>query len=416
MQVFKFGGVSIQNANAIKNVIGISKKYLNEPLLLVVSALGKTTNQLELVCEAYYTQQPWQNLFDKVVNDHIQIANELGIVEFEKQLLQCATEIFTKIDVSNEFKTYDFLYDQIVPFGEIAATMLLHRYFILLNINNNWLDARHIIATDNNYRDVNVDWNTTEQNVQQIFNNKIPATNSLFITQGFIGGCNNGYSTTLGREGSDFSAAIFSYCLNVNQLTIWKDVPGIMTADPKLFNDATVIKQISYLEAIEMTYFGATVIHPKSIKPIQNKGIKMCVRSFIDLNNEGTTIANFENAIAYSPIKVLKKNQVLLSFHTKDFSFIAEKHLSEIFAVLSQFRIRINLMQNGAISFSVCIDQSNQITALIDCLGAQYTILKNTNLELLTIRHYTEDTIKDMVGSRKIYLEQKTRSTVQFVL
>ncbi len=412
LEVFKFGGASVKDAASIKNVANIIQHHASRPLLVVVSALGKTTNALENMLQAKIKNEDWKPFLIDLQQHHATILQQLNL---PTNLLESLfIELEKKIEVVGKLQ-YDFHYDQIVSFGEMLSTSIVATYLNQRNNNTVLLDARTLIATDNNYRDVNILWKETEK---QVTENVLPQlqNNKIVLTQGFIGSTKDGFSTTLGREGSDYSASIFSYCLDAELMTIWKDVNGVMNADPKQFSDAEVIPQLSYYEAIEMTFYGAKVIHPKTIKPLQNKHIQLMVRSFIDSKTEGTKIFETNLHISYPPVKVWKENQVLVSIQTRDFSFIGEKHLQKIFEVLATFRISMNVMQNGAISFSCCVDSNPRLEAALDVLHQEFKILTNENLHLATIRHYDEKTIADLTKGKEILVEQKSRHTIQFVL
>jgi len=420
MKVFKFGGASVNNATAVRNVAKILNEYNNQKLLVVISAMGKTTNALERLCKSYFNQQnDIQLIFNDVKQYHIDILNDI----FDNKKLSVFEEIDSLFDklyhkISQQASAnYDFEYDQIVSFGEIISTVIVSNYLNANGIANHWLDAREIIKTDSTFREGKLKWETT---LKQIENKLHPILNNncrLIITQGFIAGTENNYTTTLGREGSDYSAAIFAYGLNAEEMIIWKDVPGLLNADPKFFEDTIKLNAISYREAIELAYYGATIIHPKTIKPLQNKKIPLYVKSFLNPANEGSKIWNFELQDDLIPSFIFKKNQALISISPKDFSFIAEENLSEIFKMISANRIKINLMQNSAISFSICVDADNhRFDKLIEDLQLNFNVKYNTMLDLITIRHYNQQTIDKIVNNRKILLEQKSRSTAQMVV
>ncbi len=417
MQVFKFGGASIQNAEAIKNVASILSSNSNQNLVVVISALGKTTNALEKLWGAYLqTDSSMYNLFNEIKLSHKIICDELLFQDDELVELNVQFNELEKFISTPPSKAADYYYDQIISFGELFSTKIVSTYLSKQGLNPVWLDARQLIRTDDNYRDVNILWQETEKLILEKVIETFKKTN-LIITQGFIGSTTNGHTTTLGREGSDYSASIFSYCLHAEKMTIWKDVDGVMNCDPKLFSDAVIIPVLSYHEAIEMTFYGAKVIHPKTIKPIQNKHIPLQVRSFINKNNPGTIISTDEVSSFLPPVIVWKPNQVLISMQAKDFSFIGEKHLHQIFKLFAHYRIRMNLTQNGAISFSACVDNSgHRVEELCADLQKEFKVLRNENLELLTIRHYNQPTIDRLQAGRKLLIEQKTRNTIQFVL
>ena len=411
--VFKFGGASIKDASSIINVSSIIKKFPEYALLIVVSALGKTTNVLEQILKARIDENEiWKNLLKELEHSHLKIVSELNL---DKNLL---SSLFNELE-SNlqkaEKKHFDFHYDQIIIYGEMLSTTIVSSYLQKINFPIKLIDARDIIKTDNNYRDVNIQLHFTQKNVHDVIKPILKGEESI-VTQGFIGSNSEGFSTTLGREGSDYSAAILAHCLHASYLMIWKDVDGVMNADPKQFADAEKIPKLSYLEAIEMAFYGAKIIHPKTIKPLENTGIPLVVRSFENLDDYGTKISKFETEIIYPPIKVLKQNQVLLSIQTRDFSFISEKHLQHIFKTFSDFRIHQNIMQNGAISYSCCVDDNSRLEEALKILRKEFKILTNDNLQLLTIRHYNEKTLEELTQGKQILLEQKSRQTIQFVL
>ncbi len=417
-KVFKFGGASIKDAAAIRNVAEILASYKGQQLMIVVSALGKTTNALELITEAYYRKTGTAPaLLEQLKRQHFNILSEL-FPEPEHPVFAELNNTFVEIDWILEdepVEKYDYLYDQIVSIGEMAATKMVSAYLNYRQIPTLWQDARDYIRTDNTYREATVDWQLTEQKILA----GIPGllNNRFVLTQGFLGGTSENYTTTLGREGSDYTAAILAYALRASQVTIWKDVPGVLNADPRYFPGARKIEKLSYHEAIEMTYYGATVIHPKTIKPLQNRKIPLYVRSFLHPEEEGTVIEEFSGSslLPPMPVLVLKQKQVLLSMSAKDFSFIAEDNLSYIFGILAAYRVKMNLMQNAAISFSVCADQSDKIREMIAELSNSFTVKINENLTLLTIRHYTESVIDKYIAGKNILLEQKSRHTVQLV-
>lgn len=417
-RVFKFGGASVKDAASIRNVAGILETYKGQPIVIVVSALGKTTNALEAIADAFYHKTGMAHaLLDKLKQQHFNILQEL-FPSSQHPVFDQLSNTFVEIEWILEdepVEKYDYLYDQIVSIGEMAATRMVSAYLNERMIPVTWADARDFIRTDNTYREGRVDWPLT---VQQI-NEKIPLLleDGFVLTQGFLGGTSENYTTTLGREGSDYSAAIFAYALDAGDVTIWKDVPGVLNADPRYFPDATKIGKLSYHEAIEMTYYGATVIHPKTIKPLQNKKIPLLVRSFLHPDEAGTEIGEFEPGKDWQlmPVMVLKQNQVLISMSAKDFSFIAEENLSYIFGILARYRVKMNLMQNAAISFSICADQADNLSAVIDELSKSFTVKINEHLTLLTIRHYTEEVAEKYASGKKILLEQKSRHTVQWV-
>ncbi len=417
MRVFKFGGASVKDANAVKNVCSILKQYEGQEILVVISAMAKNTNALEQVWKAYLQKD--DTLHDKVkqVYDfHINMARDLfgaNVSKIEDEL----SNVFVELDWIIEEEPLDgkaYLYDQIVSLGEILSTKIVQAYLEQEGVNSMWLDARAYIQTDNTYREGKVDWDKTREFIQ----NDIPLfiKKKILITQGFIGCTSENFTTTLGREGSDYSAAIFANCLDAESVTIWKDVPGVLTADPKLFADAVKLDDIPYAEAIEMTYYGASVIHPKTIKPLQNKKIPLYVKAFLDPTKEGTCVGKKDSVVFKDPIIIVKKNQKLLSISTLDFSFIAEDNLSELFGIISKHGIKINTMQNSAMTFSCCIDDDDKVEDLIKEISVRYKVYYNDGLELVTIRHYDDAVIEKILKGKQLLLEQRSRSTIQLVL
>ena len=417
MKVFKFGGASVKDANAVKNVGEVLKLYQDD-LVVVISAMGKTTNGLEKVIESYLNKdgKTQENL--KAVKDfHISILNDL----FENKTHPIFNEIhntFVEIEWEIEddaVREYDYIYDQIVSIGEMLSTKIVSAYLNEIGIKNTWLDVRSVIQTDNTYRNAKIDWELTEKFVQTEI--KFSEKDNIIITQGFIGSSSELFTTTLGREGSDFSAGILGFCLNAEDVTIWKDVPGMLNADPKWFDDTIKLDNISYHEAVELAYYGASVIHPKTIKPLHNKNIPLYVKSFVSPKDDGTVINENTKDDSLIPSFIFKMNQVLISISAKDYSFVMEDSLSHIFGLFSKIGVQINLMQNSAISFSVCVDFDTQKTMqLIDELKKDYKILYNDKLELVTIRHYDQQTIDRVTLDKEILVEQKSRQTARFVM
>ncbi|MFN8277594.1 MAG: aspartate kinase [Chitinophagales bacterium] len=413
MQVYKFGGASVKNEAAVRNVAEILKHYPRKKVV-VVSAMGKTTNALEAVVNAYVAGNEWQLPFKQVEEQHQTIA---------QQLLPNASATMARINqwclsveqflLQNTSTHYQFIYDQVVSLGEFLSTTIVSDYCNAVGVENQFLNVKEVLATDHAYTEARVDWNATENAIRS----KVAAASAeVIVTQGFIGCTTEGFSTTLGREGSDYTAAIFAFCLQAEKMTVWKDVAGIMNADPKLFPNAVFIRELSYREAIEMTYYGASVIHPKTIKPLQNRNIPLAVRSFIDFNHEGSLISA-EGAGSLPPVIIVKDNQVLLSFSTRDFSFIAEEHLSKLFAAFADQRLRANLMQNGAISYSVVVDfKKEKIDRIKAMLSDEFAIVSNEALTLLTIRHYNAAITEELTTGRDILLRQISRNTLQVLM
>jgi aspartate kinase len=418
MKIFKFGGASVKDADGVKNLAKVLSSYSSEKLLVVVSAMGKTTNALERVTKAYYFKNDDAfAILQEVKNYHYEILNKL-FADKNHPIYDDINNAFVEIEWAIEDAptgSFDFEYDQIVSVGEILSTKIVAAYLSEIGVQTSLLDARDIIKTDNTYREGKINWEQTEK----LANKLIPelfTKNQVIITQGFIGGTSENFTTTLGREGSDYTAAILAWCLNAKDVTIWKDVAGVMNADPKWFDNTVVIDQISYNDAIELAYYGASVIHPKTIQPLQNKKIKLFVKSFINPDLKGTEISEWQNPLPISSF-IFKVNQVLISIMPKDFSFIAEENLRDIFELFSSHRVKINVMQNTAISFSVCVDDDEiRIPKLISDLQKSFKVLYNKNVELATIRHYNQETIERVSVDKEILLELKSRNTVQLVM
>jgi aspartate kinase len=418
MQVYKFGGASISSASAIKNMANIVIQFSGGPLLIVMSAMGNITNQLELLTKAYLlgSGRDPHEILDEIKAYHFSILEGLFPNTLDSVYNDVANS-FVEIEWLLEEEASDapdYIYDQIVSVGEIVSTKIVAAYLNTLNGNTLWADARNYIQTDNTYKEAQVDWVKTEQAITKTLPDLL--NKSLVVTQGFIGSSSENFSTTLGREGSDYSAAIFSACLNASSLTIWKDVCGVYNADPKWFNETQRLPQMSYHDAIELTYYGATVIHPKTLKPLQNKNIPLYVRSFNTPDQPGTDITAdpTPNPI---PSFIFKVNQVLISIFPKDLSFIIEENLSDIFKIFHLHRVKVNTMQNSAISFSVSVDYDlEKIEALLLDLSKSYRVKYNTGLELVTIRYYNQGTIERVTLNKEILLEVKSRHTCQMVM
>ena len=420
IRVFKFGGASVKDADAVVNVAEIIRQHMDTDLIIVVSAMGKTTNKLEDIFNAFVKKD--KSAFDQKTQAlkqfHFDIVENLFGNTPNRELQQCIEEYFDEINDFYEQKNdqVSHLYDQLIPYGEILSTKIIHYYLLNSNINSTWLDARKCIKTDVNHQNANVNWPLT---TEYIINDVTPLLkkNQVVISQGFIGSAENNSTTTLGREGSDYSAGIFAYAVQANEVIIWKDVPGMLNADPKYFEDTVKLEQISFKEAIELSYYGASVIHPKTIKPLQNKNIPLYVKSFIQPESKGTIIQRRTENDDAIPSFIFKKNQVLFSIMPKDFSFLIEENLSDIFLKLSKTNTHINIMQNSALSFSFLMDNKSDIVEKIkSALENDYIVKYNTNLELVTIRHYDQKTIDFVTREKEILLEQKTRSTARFVL
>ena len=420
MKVFKFGGASVNSADAVRNMARIVQSHLeSDPLVVVVSAMGKTTNLLEKLVPGsseFGVQGP--ELRRQLEDYHLEIAkslipNDEGVVKKVLDLLRQLDRTIASLQPSTE--RYNYNYDQVVSFGELISTTIIAECLNHLGISTLWQDARQLIRTDNHYREGRIDWQATQQAIQ---NAGFKTRNSyrVILTQGFIGGTGDS-TTTLGREGSDYSAAILAYCLDADSVTIWKDVPGFLNADPKFFADTVKISQIPYNEAIELAYYGASVIHPKTVKPIQNKAIPLYIRSFITPEADGSSIGDYRSLVPETPLYIFKNNQILLSILPRDYSFIAEDNLQVIFGILSKIGIRVNLMQNSALSFSICIDNNPQLVGvLIDELKSMFRVRYNDNLQLVTIRYYTQEVIDSIVAGRPVLLEQRSRTTEQIIV
>lgn len=416
MKVFKFGGASVKEAEGVRNVTNIISSYKNEALLVVVSAMGKTTNALEELLQLSLEHQSYQDEVNALYDYHQQIVKELfdnihHEVHFQlAQRFQSLARALQKAKKQNASQAYD----EIVAHGELISTTIVQAYLAESGLPSRWLDARDYISTNSLYKEAQINWSMTSSKI----NRDLPTIleEEVIITQGFIGRSPEGNTTTLGREGSDFSAAIFASCLNAESVTIWKDVPGVLNADPKLIKETILYPELSYTEAAEMTYYGATVIHPKTIKPLANHKIPLLVRSFFKPEAPGTRIYDLEHQ-KHAPSIIFKKKQTLISFNIRDFSFITERNLSHIFFLLDLLHIKINLMQNSAISFSICIDSNSAKTdALIGNLENEYDIYYNKDLTLLTVKNYTEELIEELSQEREILLEQKTRTNFQIVV
>lgn len=417
MKVFKFGGASVRDADAVKNVAKVLSLFKNEQLLVVVSAMGKTTNALEMLAEAYYKKQKSKStIYKEIKSFHDQIIAGL-LHHKDSNAYDDIENLFIELECILETKpesSFDCVYDQIVSYGEVFSSKIISTYLNENGRRNRWMEAQNFIVTDSTYREGKVDWEMTTEMIQKKL--KPIVAKQMVVTQGFVGRSQNLKTVTLGREGSDYSAAIFAYGLDAESVTIWKDVDGVMNGDPKKFKNAVKLDALSYSHAIEMAYYGATVIHPKTIQPLQSKHIPLYVKSFINPKGKGTTVAT-NSKEKNIPTYISKTEQVLLSVSSKDFSFIVEDNLSGIFAMLAAHRMNINLMQNSAISFSICVDNKPEKLALLKKDLAELFVVKtNEQVELLTVMHYDEKALKTMIGKREILLEQRTRTGVQFVI
>ena len=419
MKVFKFGGASVKDAQGVRNVSKILSLYKGQKLGVVISAMGKTTNAMEGIVQALWDRN--QSLFVERVNERRQF--HLGIIEElfsnTKAIIHEIEEIFHYLIESYESSlpdNYDFEYDQIVSIGEILSTKIVTAYLDHSGHNVQWADARKLVRTNNKYREGEVNWSKTESLFNSNFISMFENADTL-ITQGFVGHTSEGLTTTLGREGSDFSAGIMAFCCNAESVTIWKDVPGMLNADPKYFDNTVKLDKISFREAIELSYYGASVIHPKTIKPLQNKGIPLYVKSFIDPTSEGTVIQSEIDSDHLTPSFIFKHNQALFSITPKDFSFIVEKNLSDIFERLALANAKINVMQNSALNFNILLDEDKiDVQEILAVFKDSYDVRYNGGLELVTIRHYDEPTLDLVTRNKEVLLEQKTRQTARLVV
>ncbi len=414
MRVFKFGGASVKDANAVKNVVKVLREVGYDNTLLVVSAMGKTTNAMEDIINAYFNnKQEIPAKVSELVDYHHAIVSEL----FPNASHTIYKEIKVLIDEINGFlvwnksPNYNFVYDQIVGYGELLSTTIISAYLKEIGIANQWLDVRNYIKTDSSYRDTTVDWERTQKNVTNI-DKKV-----LNITQGFLGSDDNNFTTTLGREGSDYTAAILAYCLNADSVTIWKDVPGVLNADPRYFEETQLLNNISYREAIELAFYGASVIHPKTLQPLQRKEIPLHVKSFVNPKDKGTTVGKGVGIEPKVPCFIVKKNQVLMKLSSLDFSFIVEDSISELFKLFHQHKIKVDLIQNSAISFSVCIDNKfGGLAALLQQLKSKFKVVHHENVSLYTIRHFDNKALETLQNGHELLLEQRGTETVQLVV
>ncbi len=420
MRVFKFGGASVKNADAVKNVASILSLFEGEKLAVIVSAMGKTTNKLEEIVSALKTQdrKEFMGLIEELELFHEDILADL-FPEKHFSIYNTIEAIFEQLKekINKPFsENTSFEYDQIVSLGEVISSHIVAAFLTEQSFSAHWMDARQLVRTDNNYQEGKVDWSKTEFLIQSKFLPEFSNSNIL-VTQGFLGHTPEGFTTTLGREGSDYTAGIFAFCGNAESVTIWKDVPGMLNADPKYFEDTIKLDKISFKEAIELSYYGASVIHPKTIKPLQNKGIPLFVKSFIEPLAEGTVIQSSTSNDELVPSFIFKKEQTLYSFTPKDFSFIVEENLSDIFNQLSLAKAKINLMQNSALSFSILVDsQKTNPEMILNLFSTNYEVRYNEDLELVTIRHYDDATIERVTKNKEIILQQRTRHTARFVL
>lgn len=415
MEVFKFGGASVRYAESIKNVVSVLRKTGLDNKVVVFSAMGKTTNMLEKVIRDYFEEKSVLNAsIAAVKNCHWQIAGVLFPSEDHP--------VFTKINSyiedlitfleRNRSPNYDYVYDQIICFGELLSSTIISEYFGLVGIENTWIDVRNLIKTDDTYREAQINWEETQAMIGAGIN-----PSKLTVTQGFIASDANNFNTSLGREGSDYSAAVLAYCLNAENVTIWKDVEGVLNGDPRVFPHTRLLEQISYEEAIELAFYGASVIHPKTLQPLQRKEIPLFVKSFYHPENEGTQVCSGPAVYPEIPCFIVKNKLVLISLSSLDFSFIVEKNISEIFALFAQYQVKVDLIQNSAISFSVCVENKfNTIEKLFAHLKAKYKVSYNSNVSLYTIRHFDQKSIATIEKNKTILLKQVTQKTIQMIV
>lgn len=414
MRVYKFGGASVKDADGVRNLVKVLQSTGYNDTLVVISAMGKMTNALEVVIHNYFNnKKELKSSIQDIKKYHISIL--LDLFENESHpIFSRVNDIFNDLIgffERNKSPDYNFVYDQVVGFGELTSTTIISHYLETVGIKNNWIDVREHIKTDNYYRNAKVNWEQTQERISKNVNTAV-----LNITQGFLGSDPNNFTTTLGREGSDYTAAIFAYCLNAESVTIWKDVPGILNADPRYFENTQLLHQISYREAIELAFYGASVIHPKTLQPLQRKEIPLFVKSFVNPENAGTCVGKGKAIEPHTPCFIVRKNQVLISLSSLDFSFIVEENISEIFNLLHQYKMKVDVIQNSAISFSVCIDNNyNNLEKLLLHLKAKFKVDYYENVSLYTIRHYTKDAIQELEANKTVLLKQIFENTVQIV-
>lgn len=420
MRVYKFGGASIADASRMAALLPIINSE-QEPLLIVISALGKTTNALEDILNAACAgdKQVATTLTSEIKKKHLEYAKQLLDNDFFERFQSNVSQYFFELDNNVSLASaerYDESYDQIVCMGELLSSMLLHHFLVQHGSKTVWIDVRTVIRTDDTFRDAVINWNHTKLEAEATIGRKLKQGN-IVVTQGFIGSTESGKSVTLGREGSDYTAAVLAAMLKLESVTIWKDVDGFRNADPKLFNNTVKIEAISYTEVIEMAFYGAQIIHPKTIKPLHNHNIPLYVKCFLNKELAGSVIKADVNETNYPPLIVLKNMQVLVQVTTRDFSFITEDNLSKIYSVFHKLKVKINLIQNAAISFVACIDnRADKVKTLIEELGKDYKVSLNENVSILTVRHFTPEVLFELTKDRKVFLKQETRKTVQAVL
>ena len=415
MRIFKFGGASVKDAEGLKNVVSVLRHTGHENTLLVVSAMGKTTNAMEAIVNTYFENRPG---LPEVLQETIDYHNGILSNLFETAghpIFNRIKSLFDEVQgflAWNKSPKYNFVYDQVVGYGELVSTTIISAYLNEVGIANNWLDVRDYIKTDDSYRDVSVNWEKTQERVSENIDIK-----KLNITQGFLGSDDNNFTTTLGREGSDYTAAILAFCLNADSVTIWKDVPGVLNADPRYFKETQLLNNISYREAIELAFYGASVIHPKTLQPLQQKEIPLHVKSFIHPKNPGTTVGKGVGIEPKVPCFIVKKNQVLMKLSSLDFSFIVEDSISALFKLFHEHKMKVDLMQNSAISFSVCVDNRfGRLQDVLQLLKSRFNVMCQEGVSLYTIRHFDEKAITSLQNGHEILLEQRGKETLQLVV
>lgn len=412
IKVFKFGGASIMDVQNIKNVGNILQEYANQELVIVFSAMGKVTNMLEDVVDSYVQKSTNTNIVLQKVKDFHSIILR-GIFKESHPIFDIVNNLFVEIewvleDEPNQDYAYD--YDQIVSVGEFLSTQIMSAYLQQVGFENTWLDVRDLIRTDNTHRNAKIDWETTTDLIKR------NAKTKHSITQGFLGCTSENFTSTLGREGSDFSAAILAFCLEASEVVIWKDVPGMMNADPKYFPDAKLLSQVSFDEAIELAFYGAKVIHPKTIQPLRQKNIPLRIKSFVKPEAEGSIVKSKIDKMSDMPSFIVKENQILISISDVDLSFIVGNHMNQIFSLLAKNNVEVNLMQNSAVSFSICVDNDlHKIPQLIKDFQQFYEVLYNADLSLFTLRHYNDNSFDSFLQDKDVVLEQKSRNTIQLI-
>lgn len=412
MKVYKFGGASVKDPKGIRNTVKIIQQHSGQPLLVVVSAMGKTTNALEKIHELSYAKKDFKKELADIKNYHTKITYEL--FPTDHMVHEVLDKVFEELEEALKLPyPFDQVYDQVISKGELISSYIVHHFLLKNNISSVWVDARQYIVTDETYREGKINWELTEEKIEAL---ERRLEDNIILTQGFIGSTLRGFTTTLGREGSDFSAAIFASCLNAESLTIWKDVPGVMSTDPKRLPNAIVFAELPYKEAAEMTYYGASVIHPKTIKPLANRNIPLYVKNFDDPSLPGTIIHDCK-VPNLPPLIVFKDNQCLISCKVTDYSFVNEQQLGMIFNVLSDLDVKINMMQNSAISFSFCIDfRETKVSALIKKLHDQFEVYYNVGLTLITVKNYDTETFETYRKHKGLLMEQVSRSTLQVLV